>query len=632
MSEYQLLNSIYSPKDLKHLSIDELKQLAQEIRRFLLENISKTGGHLASNLGVVELTVALHYVFNSPFDKIIWDVGHQSYVHKILTGRRELFGSLRQFGGLSGFPKRGESVHDIFDTGHSSTSISAALGIVRARDLKNEKYSVIAVIGDGALTGGMAFEALNDAGHSRTSLIVVLNDNQMSISQNVGALASYLSKLRSNPGYTRAKKEIDSLVRKIPWIGRFSADMIEKLKNSFKYLVISGMLFEQMGFTYIGPIDGHNLSALIDVMNRATMLEGPILIHVITQKGKGYTFAEQNPELFHGVPPFDIETGETKGKEGITFSHAFGRHLVEMAEKDPRIVAITAAMPEGTGLMEFKNRFPNRFFDVGIAEGHAVTMAAGLAVNGLRPYVAIYSTFLQRAYDQILHDVCLQSLPVVLAVDRAGIVGEDGETHHGVFDISYLRHIPNITLMAPKDIEELKSMLDYSLKIAAPVAIRYPKGNCGLYDRFTTRPMRSLEWETIAEGSDCCIFSFRRMLNIALDVAHILKKESISVRVVNARVIKPLDEQLLIEISSCITKWITLEDSMIQGGFGSSINEFVSAYRLPVSVINLGISDSFVPHGSVDRIIKELNLDSYSVAFKIKKFLSGYKKRVYVNF
>ena len=632
MDRYPILKRIDSPKDLKGLNINELKQLAEEIRQFLLEKVSKTGGHLASNLGVVELTIALHYVFNSPFDKIIWDVGHQAYVHKILTGRKEQFDSLRQFGGLSGFPKRSESVHDVFDTGHSSTSISAALGMARARDLKGEEYSVIAVIGDGALTGGMAFEALNDAGHSKTNLIVVLNDNEMSISENVGALAAYLSRLRSNPRYTRVKKGIDSLVRKIPWVGHYSADLIEKFKNSFKYLVISGMFFEQMGFTYIGPIDGHNLTALIDVMKRATMVEGPVFIHVVTEKGKGYDFAEKNPEMFHGVPPFDVHSGEMITRGEVTFSQAFGQHLVEMAEQDPRIVAITAAMPEGTGLVEFKKRFPNRFFDVGIAEQHAVTMAAGLAANGFRPYVAIYSTFLQRAYDQILHDVCLQKLPVVLAVDRAGIVGEDGETHHGVFDISYMRHIPNITVMAPKNIDELKEMLDYSLTMEGPVAIRYPKGNTGIDNIFPVKPLLGLKWETMVNGSDCCIFSFGRMLKVALEVADILKRDGISARVVNARIIKPLDEQLLMDISNRINKWITLEDTALQGGFGSSINEFVAAHQLPVSVMNLGVGDRFVPHGSVERLLSELGLDSNSVAFKVKKFLSGYRKRAYVNF
>lgn len=632
MDKFSLLNRVDSPKDLKRLKMDELKQLAEEIRQFLLEKVSRTGGHLASNLGVVELTIALHYVFNSPFDKVIWDVGHQAYVHKILTGRREQFDTLRQFGGLSGFPKRSESVHDIFDTGHSSTSISVALGMARARDLKNEKYNVVAVIGDGALTGGMAFEALNDAGHSRTNLIVILNDNEMSISENVGALAAYLSKLRSNPRYTRVKKGVDSLVRRIPFMGQYFADMIERFKNSFKYLVISGMLFEQMGFTYMGPIDGHNLLALIDVMKRVIMMEGPVLIHVVTKKGKGYDFAEQNPELFHGVPPFDIQSGEVMSRKEVTFSQAFGQHLVEMAERDPRVVAITAAMPEGTGLVEFKKRFPNRFFDVGIAEEHAVTMAAGLAASGFRPYVAIYSTFLQRAYDQILHDVCLQGLPVVLAIDRAGIVGEDGETHQGIFDISYLRHIPNITVMAPKNVEELKYMLDYSLTIDGPVAIRYPKGNTGIDGLFPANSLEGLKWETLVNGNDCCIFSFGRMLKVALEVASILKRDGISVRVVNARVIKPLDKQLLMDISNRINKWVTLEDSIIQGGFGSSVNEFVMAHQLPVSVVNLGIDDCFVPHGSVERLLGELGLDSNSVAFKVKKFLSGYRKRAYVNF
>jgi 1-deoxy-D-xylulose-5-phosphate synthase len=632
MHKHKILDSIYSPEDLKNLNTTELIQLSQEIRQFLLDNVSKTGGHLASNLGVVELTLAMHYVFNSPFDKIIWDVGHQTYVHKIITGRKELFGTLRQYNGLSGFPKPCESIHDIFVTGHSSTSISAALGIARARDLKKETYNVVAVIGDGALTGGMAFEALNDTGQSRTNIMVVLNDNQMSISQNVGALAAYLSKLRSNPRYTWLKREMDSVLRRIPRIGAYFADLIEKFKNSFKYLVISGMLFEQMGFTYIGPIDGHNMPALIDVMKRAARIGGPVLIHVITKKGKDYFFAEEKPELFHGVPPFNVETGEVYGADEETYSNAFGKHLAEMANRDPRVVAITAAMPDGTGLMEFKERFPERFFDVGIAEQHAVTMAAGLASNGFRPYVAIYSTFLQRAYDQILHDVCIQKLPVVFAVDRAGIVGEDGETHQGIFDISYLRHIPNMTLLAPKNIEELKHMLDYSLTMEGPVAIRYPKGNTGVDNLITKSPMNSLKWEIIVEGTDCCIISFGRMLSTAVQTAHILKKEGIKACVINARVLKPLDHRMLNDMASRINRWITLEDSLIQGGFGSSISEFVTAYRLPVTIINLGINDSFVPHGSVERILKELKLDPNNVAFTVKKFLCDFVKGRYVSY
>ena len=632
MYKYGILDSIHSPEDLKYLNTDELRQLSQDIRRFLLDNVSKTGGHLASNLGVVELTLALHYVFNSPFDKIIWDVGHQSYVHKILTGRKELFGTLRRYNGISGFPNPNESIHDIFKTGHSSTSISVALGIARARDLKNEKYNVIAVIGDGALTGGMAFEALNDTGQSKTNIMVILNDNQMSISQNVGAIAAYLSKLRSNPGYTKLKKEMDSVLRRIPRVGAYFADMVEKFKNSFKYLVISGMLFEQMGFTYIGPIDGHNISALIDVMNRATMIGGPVLIHVVTKKGKDYFFAEQNTELFHGVTPFNVETGEICEEGGETYSAVFGKHLVEMAERDSRIVAITAAMPDGTGLMEFKKRFPDRFFDVGIAEQHAVTMAAGMAASGFRPYVAIYSTFLQRAYDQILHDVCILNLPVVLAAVRAGIVGEDCETHQGIFDINFLRHIPNITLLAPKNTEELKQMLDYSLTLEGPVAIRYPKGNVGVDSTFARAPMNSLKWEIIIEGTDCCIISFGRMLNTAVRTARMLSKEGLEACVVNARVLKPLDQSLLHDLSTRINRWITLEDNIIQGGFGSSITEFVMSCRLPVTELNLGINDSFIPHGSEDRIIKDLKIDPPSVAFAIKKFLCDFVKESYVSY
>lgn len=635
MTKYSLLNSIDKPMDLKALTLDEMDQLCKEIRAFILDSVSNTGGHLASNLGVVELTLALHYVFNSPIDKIIWDVGHQSYVHKILTGRKDMFTSLRQLGGLSGFPKPDESEHDIFGTGHSSTAISAALGIARARDIKDcDKHHVIAVVGDGALTGGMAFEALNDAGHTKTNLIVVLNDNEMSISQNVGALAGHLSKVRSSSKYNWFKKGIQKMLDGIPWIGKPIFRSIELIKRGFKSLLVHGMIFEEMGFRYLGPIDGHNINSLINVLGQASRMEGPVLIHVITQKGKGYEYAEKDPEFFHGVPPFTMETGRTKGIACETFSGAFGNKLVELAGKDDKVVAITAAMPESTGLIKFQERYPNRFFDVGIAEQHAVTMAAGLANSGLKPYVAIYSTFLQRAYDQILHDVCIQNLPVRFAIDRAGLVGEDGETHQGIFDISYLNHIPNLAIFAPKDTNELRDIMDFSLHVNGPIAIRYPKGyvNSSSLPYFENKtPFNPYDWETLVYGEDCCIFSFGKMLQVAIEAAELLKGLGINAQVVNTRCIKPLDEDTLQSLSMSHTHWITLEDNVLTGGFGSSIINYINNKGLDINMISLGIPDTFVPQGKVDQLIQLLHLDPNSVANRIKCFLHGVKENIYVH-
>lgn len=473
-----ILETIDKPQDLKRLSMEELKVLAGEIRQLLICSVSKTGGHLAPSLGVVELTLALHKTFNSPIDKIVWDVGHQAYVHKILTGRRDSFHTLRQFGGISGFPKPSESEHDSFGTGHSSTSISAVLGMALARDIEGKKNNVLAVIGDGSLTGGQAYEALNHAGHTGTNMIVILNDNEMSIAKNVGAMSEYLSKMRTEPSYKKVKKDIEFLLRKIPAIGEHVVKTVERLKDSVRYLLVPGMLFEELGFNYVGPIDGHNLEILTEVLEKAKDMQGPILIHVLTCKGKGYEPAECNPGKFHGVGPYCVESGEVIKNGNIpTYTGVFGDALVELAAKDPRIVAITAAMPEGTGLKKFGTQFPNRFFDVGIAEQNAVTVAAGMAISGMKPIVALYSTFAQRAYDQILHDVCLQKLPVIFALDRAGIVGEDGPTHHGVFDYSYLRHIPNMVIMAPKDENELRHMLYTAIQMNSPVVIRYPRGS-----------------------------------------------------------------------------------------------------------------------------------------------------------
>ena len=628
---YSLLEKISSPYDLKSLKISELELLAGQIRKFMIENISHTGGHLASNLGVVELTIALHYVFNSPCDKLVWDVGHQSYVHKILTNRRDLFHTLRQYQGLSGFPKRSESNHDVFETGHSSTAISAALGIARARDIKAEDYHVIAIVGDGALTGGMAFEALNDAGRCNTNLMVILNDNEMSISKNVGALAEHLSKIRSSARYNQIKRFTETMLKKIPIAGRPIIHSVERLKKSFKYLLVPGVIFEEMGFTYLGPFDGHNISTLVNVLKYASKLHGPTFIHVVTQKGKGYPFAENNPEQFHGVSPFHPETGKIVSKSTPTYSCVFGKKLLELGQKDGRVVAVSAAMPESTGLMDFKKHFPDRFFDVGIAEQHAVTMAAGLAINGMKPYVAIYSTFLQRAYDQILHDVCIQNLPVVLIIDRAGLVGEDGETHQGVFDISYLRHIPNMTIMAPKDAEELRDMLEFSLNYNAPIAIRYPKGSCSDYQTYSESD-DVLKWESLTNGDSCCILTFGRMLESSFKVREILLKEGISIEIVNARAIKPLDTNKLEVLMRKHSHWITLEDHVIHGGFGSAINEYlINGDSKNISIMNLGIPDRFIPHGSVDELLKSLSLDPVGVARKIRKFLSGFKERVNVK-
>lgn len=548
-----------TPSDLKKLTFDQMERLAQEIRSYLLEVVSRTGGHLAPNLGVVELSIALHYVFNSPQDKIIWDVGHQSYVHKILTGRREELKTLRQFKGLSGFPKRSESVHDCFETGHSSTSISAALGFALARDLKQEKNSVIAVIGDGALTGGMAYEALNHAGQLGTRLIVILNDNEMSITRNVGAMSGYLSRLRTDPLYHRSKEDVREVLQRIPNIGPKMFKAAERFKDSVKYLLVSGMLFEELGFTYLGPIDGHNLRILNQVLERARLLPGPVLLHVKTIKGKGYPPAEKQPNKFHGIGPFDLKTGKTRPRRVPTFTEVFGKAVIKIAEDHPELVAITAAMSEGTGLCEFSRRYPRRFFDVGIAEQHAVTMAAGLAQTGCLPVVAIYSTFLQRAYDQIVHDVALQNLHIIFALDRAGIVGEDGETHQGVFDLSYLRHIPRMTVMAPRDQSELVAMLKSSLKYSGPIAIRYPRGSGPQEEVDYRLPVLPFgRGELLREGEDLVILAVGPLVYQALEAAEQLSMKGKEAAVINCRFVKPLDEELILEWSNRTKKVITI--------------------------------------------------------------------------
>lgn len=604
--ETPLLNQIKTPEDLKRLSLDDLNILARELRQKLIHVVSRTGGHLAPNLGVVELTLALHYVFDAPRDKIVWDVGHQSYVHKLLSGRQQEFDTLRQYGGLSGFPKRSESEYDSFNTGHSSTSISAVLGMALARDLKKENFHVIAVIGDGALTGGMAFEALNHAGHLGTNIIVVLNDNEMSISENVGALSGYLSRMRTDPMYNRHKEEMENLLKKIPSIGPTVFKAIERIKDSFKYLVVPGMIFEELGFTYLGPIDGHNIMEVKTVLERAKRTKGPIMVHVVTCKGKGYEPAEKNPDLFHGIGPFNINTGEpVSASSVVSYTEIFGKTLCQLAADDERLLAITAAMPTGTGLTRFAELFPDRFFDVGIAEQHAVTLAAGLATEGFRPVVAIYSTFLQRAYDQILHDVAMQDLPVIFAVDRAGLVGEDGETHQGIYDFAYLRHIPNMVIMAPKDENELRFMLKTAQLLDKPVSIRYPRGSgIGVQISEEIKDIPVGKAEVLRDGKDIALFAVGPLVYEALAAAESLHEHGIEVAVVNCRFIKPLDVETITEYTRKTGKVITLEEHALEGGFGSAVLELLQEQGLRAHVERIGLPDRFIEQGAL-RVLRE---------------------------
>lgn len=622
----KILENISSPADLRRLTLEQLESLAQEIRAEIIKVVSQNGGHLAPNLGVVELTLALHLVFDSPRDKIIWDVGHQCYVHKLLTGRRERFATLRQFGGLSGFPKRTESPHDVFNTGHSSTSISAALGMALARDLKGENFKVVAVIGDGALTGGMALEAMNHAGHLKTDLIVVLNDNEMSIAGPVGALSAYLSRLRTDPRYSRSKEEIEILLKRLPRVGPKFLHLMERLKDSFKYLVIPGMFFEELGFTYLGPIDGHNIAQLREVLQQAGRMRGPVLVHVLTKKGKGYPPAEARPEVFHGVSSFDPRSGEILTAGGPpTFTSVFGAELVRQGEKDERIVAITAAMPEGTGLLPFAQRFPRRFFDVGIAEQHAVTLAGGLAAMGLKPVVAIYSTFIQRAVDQIIHDIALMGLPVTLVLDRAGLVGEDGETHHGVFDIALLRCIPGMVLMAPKDEQELRHMLVTALSIKGPAVLRYPRGQgVGVPLEGAARPLPVGRGEVLREGTQAVIVALGPLVYTALEAAKTLAERGIEVAVINPRFIKPLDTELITAWARRTGHVVTLEEHVVAGGFGSAVLEALSAANCKeVKVKCLGLEDAFVTHGKPQVLREHLGLTAPRVAVEVEKLLQS---------
>ena len=608
----KLLDKINSPKDLKRLTTDELTVLCREIREFLIDSVSETGGHLASNLGIVELTVALHTVFNVPEDKIIFDVGHQSYVHKILTGRKDRFGTLRQFGGISGFPKSSESDCDVFNTGHSSTSISAALGIARGRDLDGDSYSVISVFGDGALTGGMMYEAMNDAGHSKTPLILILNDNAMSISKNVGAISKHLRKLRSMPVYFRSKQVVEGFLKVIPLIGKPLVKFIKRVKRFFRRLIIPTTLFDDLGFLYMGPVDGHDVKSLITCLEYARDEKSPAFIHVQTKKGKGYMPAENNPQKFHGISPFDKTTGETKSS-GETYSARFGSSMLRLAEENKKVIAITGAMPNGTGLDEFQKRFKNRFFDVGIAEQHGVTLAAGLSKAGYIPVIPLYSSFLQRAYDQTLHDVCLQNLHVVFPIDRAGIVGADGETHQGIYDISYLSHMPNMTILSPATLDQLEVMLDFAVNsFNAPIAIRYPRGSKEAQDIDSSFTLGKAQ--LIREGKDATIIATGRMVKRAQEVAQLAGK---SVEIIALPTIKPLDEAAVVSSAMKTRNVITIEDNVKTGGMGSMIATLLTEKQVECRFKIFAFPDIPVTHGSIDELDKLYGLDAASIASKI---------------
>lgn len=618
-----LFNHVNKPEDIKSMNIEQLEELAGEIRRFLIEKLSVTGGHLAPNLGVVELTLALHYLFESPKDKIIFDVGHQSYVHKILTGRKDRFDTLRKYKGLCGYIKRNESEHDVWEAGHSSTSLSAGMGMVIARDLKQESHRVVSVIGDGAMTGGMALEALNHIGHEKKNMIVILNDNEMSIAPNVGAIHNYLSKIRSDKHYLKAKEEAQHLIKKIPAIGGTLAKTVEKLKDSLKYLIVSGVLFEELGLTYIGPIDGHNLHLLTEALKQADKVQGPVLVHVVTVKGKGYSPAESDSYTWHGLGPYRIESGEVLKSKGAPpgYSSVFSSALIELAKKDKRIVGITAAMPSGTTLNKFADHFPKRMIDVGIAEQHATTMCGAIAAEGLKPVFAVYSTFLQRAYDQLVHDVCRQKLNVVFAIDRAGFVGDDGETHQGVYDIAYLRHIPNLILMMPKDENELRNMVKTALSYNdGPIALRYPRGN-GLGVTIDTEMTLITigSWEVTRKGKDIALLAVGPMVQLAEEAADYLKSEGIHIHVINARFIKPLDEEMLISLANNKMDIITIEEASIKGGFGSAVLEFYAENHIcDLRIKNMGITDYYVEHGSVNEQRQEVGLTVEHIAANIR--------------
>lgn len=613
------------PQDLKNMSERELELLTYEIREFLLENLSQTGGHLASNLGVVELTIALHTVFESPKDKIIWDVGHQSYVHKILTGRAGDFPTLRQKDGLSGFPKRSESIHDMYDSGHSSTSVSAAMGYAIARDLAGEDYSVMSVIGDGALTGGVAYEALNCAGNAKTKMIVILNDNEMSIGKNVGGMSQHLSQLRSSHAYLDFKKKLKATLKGIPGIGENIYSGVESLRDTLKYAMVPGAIFEELGFKYFGPVDGHHLHDIMDALTLARSLDRPVLIHVVTQKGKGYRNAENNPGKFHGIGPFDLNTGISVGSGNVSYSQVFGNKMVQLAAKDPRVTAISAAMVEATGLLKMKEKYPERTFDTGIAEQHAVAFSAGLALAGLRPVVAIYSTFLQRAYDEMLIDVCMQNLPVIFAVDRAGNVGNDGETHHGIFDLSYLSAMPNMTVMAPKDGTELGDMLEYAMTLPGPCAIRFPRGDaCDLSEAGGDAEILDGTMQTLRSGSDVCLLAAGKMVETGLSVCQVLQSKGYLSGLVNARFVKPLDEKGILALADIYPCIVTMEDNTLAGGFFGAVSSLFASHNIKnTSLLGIGWPDEFIPQGSVSDLMKEYGMDAEGIAERVAEFIEG---------
>src|SRR5512136_1899798 len=623
----KLLDKIDGPEDLKRLTRDELPLLAAELREYVLQTVSVTGGHLASNLGCVELTLALHYCFNSPEDRIVWDVGHQAYIHKIITGRREQFRSQRQYGGISGFPKRAESPHDAFGAGHSSTSIAAGLGMAVAGNLKAEGSKVIAVIGDGALTGGIAFEALNQAGHLRKDFIVVLNDNDMSISENVGAFSAFISRKLTGSYFRDLKKEMQGLLKSIPAVGHNILQFARKAENSLKGFLTPSSLFEALGFDYIGPIQGHNLPQLLEVLENVRSLEGPVLVHVMTTKGKGYRPAEENPGQFHGIGPFDLQTGKAKGGKVSppSYTSVFGDTMVKLGATDNKIVAITAAMRDGTGLAPFARAYPDRFFDVGIAEQHALTFAAGLAAEGFHPVTAIYSTFTQRAYDQLFHDICLQKLPVILAIDRAGLVGDDGPTHHGVFDLSYLRHLPELAVMAPKDENELQHMIKTAVYAGVPTALRYPRGaGLGVAMEKETKILAIGKGEIVAEGGDLTIAAIGVTVQPALKAAELLKGRGIAASVINARFVKPLDRELILAEAGRTGALLTVEENALLGGFGSAILELFEQESITdVRIKRLGIPDRFIEHGSQAQLRRDLGLDGQGIAAAAEEFLSA---------
>jgi 1-deoxy-D-xylulose-5-phosphate synthase len=616
------LEKINSPVDLKRLSITELAELAEEIRPYIIKTVSKTGGHLASNLGVIELTIALHYVFDTPLDKIIWDVGHQCYTHKILTERKERFETLRQNGGLSGFPCREESVYDVFDTGHASNSISIAVGLAEAKKRENKTHKIVAVIGDGSLTGGMSFEALNHAGHLKSDIIVVLNDNEMSISKNIGALSSYLNRIMTGEFMSNLREKVKSSIKNLPALGDKVYKAARLLEETVKGIITPGLLFEELGFQYFGPVDGHNLNYLIENLRNIKRLKGPVLIHIVTKKGKGYTHAEDDPARFHGISTFEMTTGNSTHNGRYTYTDIFGDTIIELAKKDKRVIAITAAMGLGTGLEKFSQLFPDRFYDIGIAEQHGVTFAAALALGGFRPFVAIYSTFLQRAYDQIVIDVCLQNLPVVFAVDRSGIVGQDGPTHHGAFDISYFRHIPNMVVISPKDENELKQMLYSAYSYERPVAIRYPRGEAQgvpIDEDFKEIPIG--KWEILKEGEDIAIIACGNQVYPSLSAASELEEEGILCTVINGRFIKPMDREMLSALSKHAKKILTVEENAIMGGFGSGVLEILSEEGIAVPVKNIGIPDTFLPHGSQSMLRKSLGLDKEGIKKAVRQWL-----------